>query len=183
MWEILRVFDVRGPQRMTPTVSKLLQGDLERGGARESSEVEQHARWSVYAGPPASVDVRRRFSPLRRPLLTAVQCRLCRCYLLVNVRDYQADAGVIDEPVNLATWHPHRTCSLRGTSVLSKTPRHPRSSTEAPSAGAVHRHLCFSGMRTTSLNHPSFSALSSEPCNAWSAVTSPTTNFPPSSRR
>ena len=62
MWEILRLFDVRGFQPIVATVSKQLQEDPGKGGVLEASELERHV-WettSTELPAPASTMVRCR---------------------------------------------------------------------------------------------------------------------------
>ena len=65
--------------------SKLSQGDLERGGVLEVSEIKQHVHGSIGAEPPApaSVVVRYRFPtsmplPADRPLNVGYSGVFCR---------------------------------------------------------------------------------------------------------
>ena len=66
MWEILRVFAVRGFKLTIPLVSEPLQGDLGQGGALQAYGTE-HVRRSVGPEPRASVMVRDCLSPPRYP--------------------------------------------------------------------------------------------------------------------
>lgn len=72
MLEILRYFDVRGPQLAVPTVSNLPQEDLQPGSALE---VKQHVDGTAHAdsSAPASVKVCFCLPPPRHPLPTICQ--------------------------------------------------------------------------------------------------------------